>query len=48
MLQRLIEPKTLMLSENAVEGDVVADRKNHGGCDQAVYAYARENANWGK
>lgn len=34
------------LAENAVEGDVVADRKNHGGYDQAVYAYAREDAQW--
>ena len=32
--------------ENSVEGDVVADRKNHGGYDQAVYAYALEDARW--
>lgn len=36
----------VMLAENAVEGDVVADRKNHGGYDQAAYAYAREDAQW--
>ncbi len=29
-----------------VDGDLVADRKNHGGVDQAVYAYAREDAEW--
>jgi MOSC domain-containing protein YiiM len=34
------------LEKNAVEGDVVADRKNHGGYDQAVYAYSREDAEW--
>ena len=34
------------LIENSVEGDVVADRKNHGGYDQAVYAYAREDSDW--
>ncbi|SHN25819.1 MOSC domain-containing protein [Cryptosporangium aurantiacum] len=27
-------------------GDVIADTKNHGGYDQAVYAYAREDAAW--
>ncbi|MFA5919227.1 MAG: MOSC domain-containing protein [Candidatus Nanopelagicaceae bacterium] len=34
------------LAENAVEGDVVANRKSHGGFDKAVYAYSREDANW--
>ena len=34
------------LAENAVVGDVVADRKSHGGYDKAVYAYAREDAQW--
>lgn len=34
------------LAENAVKGDVVADRKNHGGYDQAVYVYACEDAQW--
>jgi MOSC domain-containing protein YiiM len=29
-----------------VEGDDQADRRNHGGPDQAVYAYARENYDW--
>lgn len=27
-------------------GDVIVDRGNHGGYDQAVYAYAREDADW--
>jgi len=36
----------ITLTENAVEEDVVADRKNHGGYDKAVYAYAREDAQW--
>lgn len=27
-------------------GDVIADRKHHGGLDQAVYIYSREDANW--
>ena len=31
---------------DGVEGDVVVDRKHHGGYDKAVYAYAREDANW--
>ncbi|MEV0650883.1 MOSC domain-containing protein [Phytomonospora sp. NPDC050363] len=29
-----------------VEGDVIVDVENHGGLDQAVYAYAREDAAW--
>jgi MOSC domain-containing protein YiiM len=29
-----------------VYGDVQADRKNHGGLFQAVYAYAQEEADW--
>lgn len=34
------------LVNDAVEGDLVADRKNHGGYDQAVYAYSREDTEW--
>ncbi|MFZ2227522.1 MAG: MOSC domain-containing protein [Candidatus Nanopelagicaceae bacterium] len=34
------------LAANAVAGDVVANRKSHGGYDKAVYAYAREDARW--
>lgn len=29
-----------------LDGDVVADRKNHGGVDQALYVYAAEDADW--
>lgn len=36
----------VLLADNAVAGDVVADRKNHGGYDKAVYAYSREDADW--
>lgn len=34
------------LEDNAVEGDLVADTKSHGGFDKAVYSYAREDAEW--
>jgi len=33
-------------ANDEVVGDVVVDRKHHGGFDQAVYAYAREDADW--
>jgi MOSC domain-containing protein YiiM len=29
-----------------VVGDTICDTKNHGGLDQAVYAYAEEDADW--
>lgn len=29
-----------------VSGDTIVDRKNHGGYEQAVYAYAREDSDW--
>jgi MOSC domain-containing protein YiiM len=31
---------------SGVDGDQVCDRKHHGGDDQAVYAYAREDLDW--
>ena len=31
---------------DGVAGDVVVDRKHHGGYDKAVYAYAKEDALW--
>jgi MOSC domain-containing protein YiiM len=31
------------LAESGVEGDTICDTKHHGGPDQAVYAYARED-----
>ena len=29
-----------------LDNDVIVDRKHHGGYHQAVYAYAREDADW--
>jgi MOSC domain-containing protein YiiM len=38
----------LLVSLLGVEGDEQADKENHGGVDQAVYAYAREDLDrWG-
>ena len=34
------------LAADGVAGDVVVDRRHHGGADKAVYAYAREDADW--
>lgn len=31
---------------SGLAGDVIGDMKNHGGDDQAVYAYAREDLDW--
>ena len=39
-------PGRVKLAANAVEGDRILDSKNHGGYDGAVYAYAREDAQW--
>ena len=36
----------VLLANDSVAGDVVVDRKHHGGYDKAVYAYAREDADW--
>lgn len=36
----------IRIENNAVAGDVVVDRKHHGGYDKAVYAYAREDSDW--
>ena len=38
--------KPIKFENNEVAGDVVVDRKHHGGYDKAVYAYAREDAIW--
>lgn len=43
--KRPIQGKVLAANE-ALVGDFVADRKNHGGYDKAVYAYAREDVVW--
>ena len=34
------------LGASGVAGDVVADQENHGGADQAVYLYSREDYEW--
>ena len=33
-------------ANDEVKNDVIVDRQHHGGYDQAVYAYAREDADW--
>lgn len=33
-------------ANEGVQNDVIVDRNHHGGYDQAVYAYAREDADW--
>jgi MOSC domain-containing protein YiiM len=38
--------RPLRIRKLGVHGDVQADRKWHGGEDQAVYAYAEEDADW--
>ena len=34
------------VSRRGLEGDQVSDTKHHGGVDQAVYAFAREDLDW--
>lgn len=36
----------VLFGNDSVSGDNVVDRKHHGGYDKAVYAYAREDAQW--
>ncbi len=36
----------VVFANDGVTNDVIVDREHHGGFDQAVYAYAREDANW--
>ena len=36
----------IQLKDDHVGNDIIADQKHHGGFDQAVYAYAREDADW--
>jgi len=38
--------RAIRFENDGVAGDVVVDRKHHGGYDKAVYAYAREDADW--
>jgi MOSC domain-containing protein YiiM len=43
---RLAAPGPKGRGSSGVSGDVVVDRRHHGGDDQAVYAYAREDLDW--
>ena len=43
--KRAVKEETTF-SQEQVAGDVIVDRKNHGGYHQAVYVYAREDADW--
>jgi MOSC domain-containing protein YiiM len=36
----------IRFTDNGLVGDVVVDKKHHGGFDKAVYAYASEDAKW--
>lgn len=36
----------VLAANDYLEGDVISDRDNHGGYDAAIYAYAREDADW--
>ncbi|MBF8252205.1 MAG: molybdenum cofactor biosysynthesis protein [Actinobacteria bacterium] len=36
----------VVFAQEHVANDVIVDRQAHGGYDQAVYAYAREDADW--
>lgn len=37
---------SIRFENDGVAGDVVVDRKHHGGYDKAVYVYAKEDSNW--
>ena len=39
-------PGRVPVQRSGVEGDMQYDRRNHGGVDKAVYAYAREDLDW--
>lgn len=43
--KRSVEGSVIFANEG-VDRDVIVDRQHHGGYDQAVYAYAREDADW--
>jgi MOSC domain-containing protein YiiM len=38
--------RRVALRADGVDGDAVVDRRHHGGTEKAVYAYAREDADW--
>lgn len=37
---------SIRILESGLEGDAICDLENHGGADQAVYAYGSENYDW--
>lgn len=37
---------TVAIGKLGLDGDEYADKENHGGVDQALYAYAREDLDW--
>ena len=39
-------PGPVRTGDDELVGDSICDRRHHGGPDQAVYAYAREDAEW--
>jgi len=41
-----ISVRTPQPAHSGVAGDMIGDIDNHGGADQAVYAYAREDLDW--
>lgn len=43
---RIEPPGPKGVGGSALDGDQICDRKHHGGTDQAVYAYAREDLDW--
>jgi len=43
---RVPRPKNSGPGQSGLVGDVICDIKHHGGPDQAVYAYAREDLDW--
>ncbi|CAM5551591.1 sulfurase [Streptomyces avidinii] len=43
---RVFVPGPKGVASSGLEGDEVCDRRYHGGYDQAVYAYAREDLDW--
>jgi MOSC domain-containing protein YiiM len=45
-IDKVPQPGRVPVGELGLAGDRVCDTKNHGGPDQALYAYAEEDANW--
>jgi len=42
----VVAPGPKGVGGSGLVGDVISDKKHHGGDDQAVYAYAREDLDW--